>query len=65
MSSPLRLSLDERVAGLGGDSTHVLVSLHPEISLLAPPFAPAVLQKPESLPSLRAGPVANHQDTVV
>ena len=61
----MNFSLDERVAGLGGDTTHVLISLHPEISFLAPVCAPAVLQQPELLLSFRAGAVAHHQDTVV
>ena len=37
----------------------------PEESILAPASAPAVLDQPEVLPSLRAGTVANHQDCVV
>ena len=59
------LVLDERDAGLGGDSTHVLVPLHLDVSLVPPPTAPAVLDQPVILPSFRAGPVANSQDTVV
>ena len=58
------MRLDQREAGIGGDSTHVvLIPGHLHISLLAPPSAPAVLDQPVIPPILRA--VANHQHGVV
>ena len=60
----LRQGLDEREAGSGGDSTHVvLIPGHLHISRIAPASAPAVLDQPVIPPILRA--VANHQHCVV
>ena len=60
------MSLVSRVVGICGDSTHVvLIPGHLEISLISPLGAPAVLDQPEVLPSLRAVAVANRQHCVV
>ena len=53
----------DRVAGLGGDSTHVLSPGQFNISILSPGFSPAVLYQPIILIVLP--PVANHKNFVV
>ena len=56
--------LDHGVAGLGGDTTGVLlVSGHLDVALLSPGGSPAVLHQPVVLPLL--GSIADHQDPVV
>ena len=62
VKSVLKMSHD-RVAGLGGDSTHVLSPGQFNISILSPGFSPAVLYQPIILIVLP--PVANHKNFVV
>jgi len=55
---------DDGVGGLGGEATHVVVALgQPEVSLLPPHLAPAVLDDPVVLTALRA--VADSEHSVI
>ena len=57
---------DERVAGGGGDPAHVLlVPGDPDVSLVPPGGAPAVLDQPVRLASLLVHAVADGEHAVV
>jgi len=59
---------DNRVAGLGGDSTSVfLISNHLNISIHTPLFSPAVLHQPKVLMEQfnHQSPIINHQPKVL
>ena len=57
---------DERVAGGGGDPAHVLlVPGDPDVSLVPPGRAPAVLDQPVRLASLLVHAVADGEHAVV